>query len=189
MSEKGWWDMEGARSETTEAVGAVQEKAQEQAGQAVEKGRGVVRAQVDSRSTQVGQQARSVAETLRQTSAQLRQTGDEQQARYAHIADSGADRLDRAGRYLAESDADELLGRIEDEARRQPWLVAGVGLLLGIAAARFLKASSSERYYRSAAAIEPYRETAYGQAATWASDHELSDVEQSRTLTPAGRGV
>jgi len=34
-------------------------------------------------------------------------------------------------------------------ARQQPWLIAGAGLLVGIAAARVLKASSTDRYYRS----------------------------------------
>ena len=32
--------------------------------------------------------------------------------------------------------------------RAKPWLVVGTGLILGIATARFLKASSTERYYR-----------------------------------------
>ena len=42
--------------------------------------------------------------------------------------------------------ADRRRPAIEDFGRQRPWAVAGIGLLLGIAAARMLKASSSARY-------------------------------------------
>jgi ElaB/YqjD/DUF883 family membrane-anchored ribosome-binding protein len=132
-----------------EQAGNVKEAAQEQVGEVAEKGRGALRRQVDDRSTMAGRQASSAAETLRQTAAQMRQEGDPQKARMASFADQGADRLDRVGSYLVEADADELLGRVEDVARQQPWLIAGAGLLVGIAAARVLKASSTDRYYRT----------------------------------------
>src|SRR5204862_7151985 len=98
----------------------------------------------------------SAAQTLRDTASQLRAEGDPQKARFAQVAEQGADRLERVGVYLTTADADELLGRVESMARRQPWLVAGAGLLLGIAAGRLMKASSSERYRASMA----YRATA-----------------------------
>jgi hypothetical protein len=63
------------------------------------------------------------------------------------VADQGAERLERVGAYLTGADAEEILDRVEDVARRQPWLIAGAGLLVGIAVARFMKASSQERYY------------------------------------------
>ena len=141
-------DTDTAKTQVADVVDSAREKTQEQASHVVEKGRGALRSQVDARSTQVGEQAQSIAESLRQTALQLRQTGDEQKARYAGVADQGADRLERVGGYLTESDAEELLSRVEEVARRQPWLVVGTGLILGIATARFLKASSTERYYR-----------------------------------------
>jgi hypothetical protein len=161
-------DTDTAKTQVAGVVDSAREKTQAQAEQAVEKGRGVLRTQVDSRSTQAGQQAQSVAEALRQTATQLRGSGDEQKVRYAGIADQGAERLDRAGGYLADSDAEELLSKVEDVARQQPWLVAGAGLFLGIAAARFLKASSNERYYQ--------RRPAYGrQATSWAPTRALTE--------------
>jgi len=141
-------DTDTAKTQVGEVVDSAREKTQEQASHAVEKGRGALRTQVDARSTEAGEQAQSIAESLRQTASQFRQTGDEQKARYAGIADQGADRLERVGGYLTESDAEELLSKVEEVARRQPWLVVGTGLILGIATARFLKASSTERYYR-----------------------------------------
>jgi hypothetical protein len=139
----------GARDEAGQGAGTVKQTAQEQVGEAAEKGRGALRRQVDERSTMAGRQASQVADALRQTASQMREQGDPQKARMASFADQGADRLERVGGYLTEADADELLGRAENMARQQPWLIAGAGLLVGIAAARVLKASSTDRYYRS----------------------------------------
>jgi len=165
-------DTDTTKTQVTEVVDSAREKTQERASQAVEKGRGALRTQVDTRSTQAGEQAKSLADALRQTATQLRQTGDEQKTRYAGIADQGADRLDRAGNYLTVSDAEELLSRVEEVARRQPWLVVGTGLILGIATARFLKASSTERYYQQRMHAAP--------PASWESSRSLTDSEAAR---------
>lgn len=171
-------DTDTAKTQVAGVVDSAREKTQAQAEQAVEKGRGVLRTQVDSRSTQAGQQAQSVAEALRQTATQLRGSGDEQKARYAGIADQGADRLDRMGGYLAETEAEELLSNVEDVARRQPWLMAGAGFFLGIAAARFLKASSSERYYQHQPMDGP-------RSTSWAQPGTLPELETSQVAIPA----
>ena len=136
------------KEQAAEVVDAAKQTAQQQMGDVAEKGRGAVRRQVDERSTQVGEQASSVAETLRQTASQIRAQGDPQKVRLASVADQGADRLERVGAYLTGADAEEILDRVEDVARKQPWLIAGAGLLVGIAAARVIKASGRERYYQ-----------------------------------------
>jgi hypothetical protein len=153
-------DTEHVRQQAADVAHSAKEAAQEQVTQVADAGRGAVRRQVDQRSTQVGEHATGVAQTLRETAFQLRSSGDAQKARYAQVAEQAADRLERAGQYLSDADADELLGRAEDAARRQPWLFAAAGLLTGVAAARFLKASSRERYhqrYRSVYAEQSYR--------------------------------
>ena len=137
----------GTSGQLSEAVDSARQKTEEQAGQIVESGRGALRAQIDQRTTQAGQQAQSLAGSLRDTATQMRVDGDPQKQRFAGIAESGADKLDHAGRYLTDADADELLHRLEEFGRQQPLLIAGAGLLLGIAAGRFLKASSANRYY------------------------------------------
>jgi ElaB/YqjD/DUF883 family membrane-anchored ribosome-binding protein len=153
-----------AGGQVSDVVETAKQKTQEQTGEVVEKGRSAARKQVDERSTQVGMQAQSLAGTLRETAAQLRASGDEQKARHARVADQGADRLDRVGGYLSQADGEELLGKAEELARQQPWLMAGAGLLVGIAAARFMKASSSDRYRqtaaRSRAATQPWQAAA-----------------------------
>src|SRR3954468_18842728 len=165
-------DME-TKTQVADVVDSARERTQEQGTHAVEKGRGALRTQVDRRSTEAGEQARSIAETLRQTAAQLRQTSDEQKVRYAGIVDQGADRLERVGGYLAESDAEELLSKVEEVARRQPWLVVGTGLILGIATARFLKASSTERFYRQQQVYD-------APPSSWESSGGLTDPDAIR---------
>jgi ElaB/YqjD/DUF883 family membrane-anchored ribosome-binding protein len=118
-----------------------QEKAQNAAGQAKER----MREQVDQRSTQVGERVSSAAQDARSVGEQLRQQGKEQPAR---LADQAADRAERLGSYLQESDADRILRDVEDFGRRQPWAVVAGGLALGFVASRFLKASSEQRYAR-----------------------------------------
>jgi ElaB/YqjD/DUF883 family membrane-anchored ribosome-binding protein len=155
-------DTNQVRQQAADVADSAKQAAQDQVSQATDAGRGAVRRQVDQRSTQIGEQASGVAETLRQTASQLRSDGDAQKARYAQIADQAAGRLEHTGRYLTDADADELLGRAEDAARRQPWLVAAAGLLAGVAAARFMKASSRDRYSqrsRSVYAEQSYRPT------------------------------
>jgi hypothetical protein len=126
-------------STTDQAKEKVQETAQQAAGQA----RGQVRRQVDQRSTQAGEQVSSTATDVRSVAQQLRDQGKEQPAK---VAEQAADRVERFGSYLKESDADRILRDVEDFGRRQPWAVMLGGVAAGFLASRFLKASSARRY-------------------------------------------
>jgi hypothetical protein len=170
---------DSTKEQAAEVVDAAKQTAQQHVGDVAEKGRGAVRRQVDQRSTQAGAQASSIAATLRQAASQIRAEGDPQKARLASVADQGADRLERVGGYLTDADADEILGRVEDVARKQPWLIAGAGLLAGIAAARFMKASGQERYYQGRSYQGP-RNVYARQAARPVG--ELPAVEPERTI-------
>jgi len=84
-----------------------------------------------------------MASDVRAVSASLREQGKDQPAK---LAEQAADRAERLGSYLRESDADRILGDVEDFGRRQPWAVIAGGVTLGLVASRFLKASSIDRY-------------------------------------------
>ncbi len=127
------------KEKTQQVAGQVQEKTQQVKGQAGSR----LREQVDQRSTQLGEQTQSLAGTVRQTAEQLRNQGND---RHAQVAEQAADRVERMGSYLRDSDGDKILGDVEDFARRRPWVVGGAGALLGFIASRFLKASSGQRY-------------------------------------------
>ena len=130
-----------------------QEKVQDAAAQAGGQARERMRSQVDERSTQAGQQIGSTAETINKVAESLEQEGKEGPARAARQA---AERAQRMGSYLERSNSDQLLSDVEDFGRQRPWAVALAAAGVGFAAARFLKASSSQRYQsRSAPAATP----------------------------------
>ena len=140
-----------AREKAGEVAGQAQEKAQELAGQASEQAKQAasqasdrLREQVDQRSTQAGEQVSSQAGDIRSVAQQLREQGKDKPAQ---LAEQAADRVESLGGYLTEANADRILHDVEDFARQRPWAVIAGGIALGFAASRFLKASSSDRYY------------------------------------------
>src|SRR5918999_2052408 len=131
-----------AQEKAQEVASQAQDKAREAAGQA----RGRVSEQVDQRSTQIGEQVKSNAGDVRSVADELRKQGKDTPAKYVEQA---ADRAERVGGYLENSDGDRILQDVENFGRRNPWAIAAGGLLLGFAASRMLKASSAQRYQAS----------------------------------------
>jgi hypothetical protein len=127
------------KEQATRQAEQVKHQAQQATGQARER----LREQVDQRSTQAGERVGSTAHDVRSVADELRRQGKDQPAK---VAEQAADRIERVGGYLTQSDADTILGDVEDFGRRRPWAVALGGLALGFAVSRFLKASSSQRY-------------------------------------------
>jgi hypothetical protein len=80
---------------------------------------------------------------VRAVGESLREQGKDQPAT---LAEQAADRAERLGSYLKDSDADRILGDVEDFGRRQPWAVIAGGVAIGLVASRFLKSSSIDRY-------------------------------------------
>lgn len=131
---------EQAKQKVQEASGEtrseVAEKAQALRGQA---GEGI-RQQLDGRSTQAGQQISSTADALRRVGGQLREEGNTGPAQYAERL---AEPVERLGRYLTETDGQQLLRDAEQFARRRPWVAVWGGATLGFLVARFIKASNT----------------------------------------------
>jgi ElaB/YqjD/DUF883 family membrane-anchored ribosome-binding protein len=134
--------MPETQQKAREVAGQAQDRARQAAGQA----RGRVSQEVDRRSTQAGERVSSSAGDARSVADELRKRGKDAPASYVEQA---ADRAERLGGYLQQSDGDRILRNVEDFARRNPWAVAAGGLLLGFAASRALKASSGQRYRSS----------------------------------------
>jgi hypothetical protein len=132
-------DVEQAQAKAQEVAGEAQEKAKEAAAKAEEG----IRGQIDQRSTQAGERVSATAQDLRSVSEELRKQGKEAPAK---LADRAADRTERVGSYLTDNGSDQILRDVEDFGRQRPWAVLAGGLLLGAAAARFLRASARGRY-------------------------------------------
>jgi len=122
-----------------EAAGQAKQKAQDLAGQ----GKSKAREQVDQRSTQAGERVQATGSDLRSVGEELRKQGKDGPAK---LAESAAERTERLGSYLKESDSDRFLSDIEGLGRRQPLAVLAGGLVAGFVLSRFLKASSTSRY-------------------------------------------
>jgi ElaB/YqjD/DUF883 family membrane-anchored ribosome-binding protein len=131
-----------AKEKAQEAAGQAKEKAQDAAGQAKNR----LTTEVDTRSTQAGEQLRSTADDVRSVAVELRGQGKDKPA---ELAEKAAEQVQQVGDYLHRADGDRLLRDAEDFARSKPWAVAVGGLALGFAASRFLKASSGRRYTAS----------------------------------------
>jgi hypothetical protein len=82
--------------------------------------------------------AESVAQSVHGAADKLGETSP-QVARYVHEA---ANAMEGLGRTLRESTPGELMGRVEDIARRQPAAFFGAAMLAGFALVRFAKSSA-----------------------------------------------
>src|SRR3954454_1077831 len=130
---------EKAQEKAQEATQVAQEKAQQAKGAASSR----VRTEVDTRSTQAGEQGQAAAKDARWVGEHLRSQGKDKPA---ELADKAAERAEQIGDYLKRSDGDTILRDVEQFGREKPWAVMAGGIALGIVASRFLKASSSRRY-------------------------------------------
>lgn len=171
---------EQAKEKAGQAGAAAQEKAQQAAGQA----KGRLREQVDQRSTQAGEQIAATATDVRTVGDELRKQGKDKPAQ---LADQAAERVEQLGGYLKESDADRILGDLEDFAREQPWAIAAGGLALGFAASRFLKASSEKRYQSSSGGGEAAPEPGYDGAAREVAPPAVPVAESAQAERLGGR--
>jgi len=134
---------EQATEQAREKVGEATEQAKQTAQNAASQAQDRIREQVDQRSTEVGERVGSTAQDIRSVGEELRNQGKDGPAK---VADQAADRIERAGSYMRDSDADRILNDVEDFGRQRPWAVLAGAVVVGVAAARFLKASSRRRY-------------------------------------------
>ena len=123
-----------------EGRAGVKERISEQARSAARQAREKAGNAFTERKTEVAGQVSSVADAVRTSTDQLRGSGHDQ---IAGITESIAEQAERAASYLRDADLRSIRRDFEDLARRQPMLVIGGALALGILGARFLR--SSER--------------------------------------------
>lgn len=99
----------------------------------------LVRSQLSLSKEEAAWSFGNLARMARQAGTQLRQ---HQQEPVAHVTDRAADQMEQASLYLHQTDLDQIVGDVESFARRQPMLFIASGLILGIAAARFIKSTT-----------------------------------------------
>jgi ElaB/YqjD/DUF883 family membrane-anchored ribosome-binding protein len=132
-----------AGAQAGELVAQAQQQVQDTVDEVGKRAGERVKTEIDGRSTQLGEHLTSMSRALHRAGESLR--GDDRRTS-AGRTDQVAGQLDRLGGYLQRADAETILADAEALARRRPWLAAGSGLVVGFVAARFLKASSANRY-------------------------------------------
>jgi hypothetical protein len=95
--------------------------------------------------SQVAEQFGTIAAALRRTTEHLR---SEDQPRIAGLTETVARQVDEVSNYLRNKDARAMRTDLENLARRQPALMLGGALVLGLIGARFLKSSQRDRRVR-----------------------------------------
>jgi len=78
----------------------------------------------------------SVAEALRHTGENMQDKGP------AEYVARAADQIDRVSSYFENTSFDQMVGQVENFARREPAIFIGGSFVLGLLGARFLKSSS-----------------------------------------------
>jgi hypothetical protein len=125
---------------------SVAEQARGLKDEAKDRASSTVKEQMDTRSTQAGEQMQKVARAMRQSSDQFREQAGETPAK---VNEAVAEKIEQLSTYLTNAKADTMLSDLENVARRRPWLVAGAATVAGFALSRFLKASGRTRYERA----------------------------------------
>ena len=100
----------------------------DQAGQTVE-------AQASTTMDQITTSIEEVARAVRRAGEELRQ----EQPQIASMVDKAADQVERAATYLESHEPREVLETIQENARRQPALVIGTGIAVGLVLGRLLR--------------------------------------------------
>jgi hypothetical protein len=133
-------------------VDAAKEKIQRLASQARETAGEQVESRFSTGKTRATQTLGTVAQTLKSSSQQLR---DQQESGMGKYADQAANKIEELSRYLENASLNDVAGRIENFARREPALFIGGAVALGFLGARFLK--SSQRDQRGQMSMEGMR--------------------------------
>lgn len=148
-----------AGQQATESAGHIAGRAADLGLQQADRGREMAAEGIDK-----------LARTVRRVSTDM-QTD---QPQIANAALTAADQADKVAQYLRTTDAREIIGSVEDAARRQPLIFIGGAFLLGLAASRFIKAAGEN--------------DTGGQAGQFARSGYRTDYQGSDSFQATGAG-
>jgi hypothetical protein len=133
---------ENLGSSAREQIREVKDQVVGQAKNTLQQARDRASSSLGEGKNQFADQFGTVAEALRRTTEHLR---SEDQQRIAGLTEAVARQVDQVANYLRNKDARAMRVDLENLARRQPALVIGSALVLGLIGARFFKSSRRER--------------------------------------------
>jgi hypothetical protein len=125
-----------------EQIREVKDQVVDQAKNTFQQARDRASSSLGESKSQMADQFGTVADALRRTTEHLR---SEDQQRIAGLTETVARQVDQVANYLRTKDARAMKEDLENLARRQPALMLGGALVLGLIGARFLKSSERGR--------------------------------------------
>ena len=134
-------------------------------------------AQASTTMTRVGETLTQVAQAISDAAGGMRDS----QPQIAGFAETAATKVDETATYLREHDASEVLDAVQQTARRQPALVVGGGLILGLLVGRFLRTGATATHDADRIGSGSYGGRTY---ATGASGYGLSGYDAMATEVP-----
>ena len=128
-----------------EQIREVKNQVVNQARNSFEQARERAQSSLGESKNQLADQIGSLADALRRTTEHLR---SEEQTRFAGLTDTLARQINQVANYVRDKDAAAMRNDLENLARRQPAVVLGGALVLGLVGARFFKSSERRRERR-----------------------------------------
>lgn len=185
---------QSTRMGTTPSRTGTGDRLQETAGGLLDQAGRTAESQASWTMTKAGDTLEEVARAVRDAGSGLRQERPE----IAGFADTAAERVEEAAKYLRVHDASDLIDEASRFARQQPVVVVGGLLLAGLAIGRLLKSGSSgTSHYGYGATGDDrgagYRSSRSGYGTGYATDYgtgyagSTGYAGTSRTATEYGR--
>ena len=159
-----------AGKDATESAGHLAERAADLGLQQADRGREQAASGIDQ-----------VAQSIRRVSTDMLA----EQPTIANAALTAADQAERVAQYLRQTDARQIISKVEDVARRQPLIFLGGAFLLGAAASRFIKAAGGQSGQSGQSGQGDYRS---GYSADYRAGG-ASDYRSSDSYEPTGPGA
>lgn len=127
-------------------------------------------AQLSSQKERATDGLGSLAQAVRQSTQPFR---DQKQDVIAQYIERAADQLEGFSARLRDRDINDLVGDVQQFARRQPAMFIGAAFAAGVLAARFLKSSGGNRGYRPGSGGND-RHAAYGGRSSYMTEGRTS---------------
>jgi hypothetical protein len=143
--EPGQSPAESSAGGAREQIREVKNQVVDQAKNTFQQARDRASSSLGESKSQIADQFGTIADALRRTTEHLR---SEDQQRIAGLTETVARQVDQLANYLRTKDAQAMKQDLENLARRQPALMLGGALVLGLIGARFLKSSERSRQGR-----------------------------------------
>ena len=124
--------------QAAQKAGDIADQAKQTVAQATDQAREQVTSRLDDQINRAAEGLGGVAQALRQASQQVQ---EQNQGAFRQYIDTAADQVERLSGYLRSNDLGQIVGQVEDFARRQPALFLGGAFALGLLGARFIKSS------------------------------------------------